>query len=68
MFFSTWSMGDNRQPAMQKRMERYFTPERPPHHALHDAHALRLLMQYTLESGWIGGYLQRWRERPIETQ
>lgn len=53
MFFSSWSMGDNKQPALEKIMQSHFTPECPQHHALHDAHALRLGMQYALESGWM---------------
>ena len=53
MMFSSWSMGDNKQPALEKFMMSYFTPERPQHHALHDAHALRLGMKHALESGWM---------------
>ena len=53
MHFSSWSMGDNKQPALEKLMAQYHSPERPKHHALHDAHALRLGMQHALESGWL---------------
>jgi len=49
MQFSSWSMGDSRQPALQKLMNDYHGPHRPEHHALHDAHALRLGMLYALE-------------------
>lgn len=50
--FSVWSMGDEQQPILQKLMNDYHTVERPAHHALHDAHALRLCMMYALENGW----------------
>lgn len=43
MLFTPWSMGDEKQPELTKVMEGYFTPERPRHHALHDAHALRAM-------------------------
>lgn len=52
MLFSAWSMGDDRQPALEKLMRNYHTPDRPEHHALHDAHALRLGLMYALENGW----------------
>jgi hypothetical protein len=52
MSFSAWSMGDDRQPALEKLMMSYHTPDRPEHHALHDAHALRLGLIYALENGW----------------
>ena len=53
MLFTSWSMGGNKQPALEKRMSEYFTQEQPRHHALNDAHALRLGMLYALESGWL---------------
>lgn len=53
MMFSTWSLGDDKQTEMEKVMMSHFTPERPQHHSLNDAHALRLMMQYALESGWM---------------
>lgn len=53
MMFSSWSMGDDEQPALQKVINSYFSAERPQHHALHDAHALRLGMMHALESGWL---------------
>lgn len=43
MLFTPWSMGDDKQPTLTKVMESYFTPVRPQHHALHDAHALRAM-------------------------
>jgi hypothetical protein len=52
MQFSEWSMGDEQQPFLQKLMDNHHTPERPKHHALHDAHSLRLCMKYALENGW----------------
>lgn len=52
MLFSAWSMGDDRQPALAELMKNYHTPERPEHHALHDAHSLRLGLMYALENGW----------------
>lgn len=52
MQFSVWSMGDEQQPMLQNIMDRYHTIERPRHHALHDAHSLRLCMMYALENGW----------------
>ncbi len=53
MIFDSWSMGDSKQPALQKVIDSYFSAERPQHHALHDAHALRLGMMHALESGWL---------------
>lgn len=50
--FSAWSMGDEQQPVLQKMMDDYHTVDRPVHHALHDAHALRLCVMYALENGW----------------
>lgn len=52
MQFSPWSMGDEWQPALQKVMDDYRTSLRPKHHALHDAHALRLGWLYALKQGW----------------
>lgn len=56
MQFSAWSMGDDRQPELQKLMDDYHTPQRPRHHALHDAHALRLALMYAVEHGWRPSY------------
>ncbi|MFZ4538196.1 3'-5' exoribonuclease domain-containing protein [Propionivibrio sp.] len=53
LLFNSWSTGDNKQPALEVLMARYFTPARPQHHALHDAHALRLGMMHALERGWL---------------
>lgn len=50
--FSAWSLGDDREPELRKIMNDYHTPYRPAHHALHDAHALRLALMYDLENGW----------------
>jgi hypothetical protein len=50
--FSAWSMGDDREPELRQIINDYHTPERPAHHALHDAHALRLATMYALENGW----------------
>lgn len=52
MQFSTWSMGDEQQPMLQKLIDDYHSSERPKHHALHDAHSLRLCMMYALKEGW----------------
>lgn len=52
MQFSAWSMGDDRQPELQKLMDDYHGNGRPHHHALHDAHSLRRGMIYALEHGW----------------
>lgn len=52
MQFGAWSMGDEKQPVLQKLIDAYHTPERPRHHALHDAHLLRLCMKHALENGW----------------
>lgn len=50
--FSAWSMGDDRQPALEELMTSYYTPDRPSHHALHDANALRTGFIYALENDW----------------
>lgn len=52
ILFSAWSMGDEQQPALQKMIDDYHCLERPKHHALHDAHSLRLCMIYALKNGW----------------
>lgn len=52
MLFTAWSMGDDEQPQLHARMANYHTPERPAHHALHDANALRIGMLYAIENGW----------------
>lgn len=52
MQFSVWSMGDDRQPELQKIMDDYRTLQRSAHHALHDAHALRLALIHAVENGW----------------
>jgi hypothetical protein len=52
VLFNAWSMGDDRQPALQKLMKDYHGASRPEHHALHDAHALRLGLLYAIENGW----------------
>lgn len=52
MQFGSWSMGDEQQPALRKMMDDYHTPQRPRHHALHDAHSLRLAFRYAVEHGW----------------
>lgn len=50
--FSAWSLGDEREPELRKIMNNYHTSARPAHHALHDAHALRLAFMYGVENGW----------------
>jgi hypothetical protein len=50
--FSVWSLGDDKQAALQQVMDAYFNAEHPRHHALHDAHALRRCYQYAIENGW----------------
>ena len=52
MLFNTWSMGQEQQPMLQKMKDDYHSPNRPKHHALHDAHSLRLCMLYALMQGW----------------
>lgn len=52
MQFTAWSMGDDQQPVLQKLMKDHYGPCRPEHHALHDAHALRLGVLYAMENGW----------------
>jgi len=52
MLFSSWSMGDEHQPALQQLVDDFHDPDRPRHHALHDAHALRLCMLYAMKHGW----------------
>ena len=59
MQFSAWSMGDAMQPVLQNRLDDYHSPERPAHHALHDAHALRLCMMFARERGWHPGYEEK---------
>ena len=50
--FTAWSMGDDKQPTLQELMTGYYGPGRPQHHALHDAHALRLAVLYASRNGW----------------
>ena len=50
--FTAWSMGDDEQPELRARMAGYHTPGRPAHHALHDAHSLRIGALYALAHGW----------------
>jgi hypothetical protein len=50
--FGPWSMGEEIQPVLQKVIDEYHTDARPLHHALHDAHSLRLAMLYAVEHGW----------------
>lgn len=52
MLFTAWSLGDEEQPRLYEQMACYHIPERPAHHALHDAHALRVGMSYALSRGW----------------
>lgn len=52
MQFGAWSMGDEQQPVLRKLIDDYHTPQRPRHHALHDAHSLRLALMYAVEHGW----------------
>ena len=50
--FDVTSMGVNKQDWLAGIMDRYHTPERPGHHALHDAFALREGFMAALERGW----------------
>ncbi|ABR91865.1 Hypothetical protein mma_3038 [Janthinobacterium sp. Marseille] len=50
--FTAWSMGEDKQPTLQTLMNNYYGPGRPRHHALHDAHALRLAALYAVKNGW----------------
>lgn len=52
MLFTAWSMGDDEQPELHARMAIYHTPERPAHHALHDANSLRIGVLSALDHGW----------------
>jgi hypothetical protein len=54
--FGAWSMGDEKQPVLRKLMDDYHTPKRPRHHALYDAHSLRLALVYAVEHGWRPSY------------
>ena len=40
------------QPVIEETMSSYFHANRPRHHALHDAHALRLGVFCAIENGW----------------
>lgn len=57
MQFSVWAMGDEQQPVLQNIVDDYHTLDRPQHHALHDAHSLRLCMEYALKNGWCPGQI-----------
>jgi hypothetical protein len=52
ILFTAWSMGDDEQPEIHARMASYHTPERPAHHALHDANALRIGALYAIGKDW----------------
>lgn len=52
VLFTAWSLGTQEHPRLYAHMDRYHIPERPAHHALHDAHALRVGMSYALSMGW----------------
>jgi hypothetical protein len=52
MEFDSWSMGEEQQPLLRKIIDEYHIPHRPKHHALHDAHSLRLALAYAVEHGW----------------
>lgn len=50
--FSAWSLGEDREPELRRIINDYHTHDRPAHHALHDAHALRLAMMHAMKDGW----------------
>ncbi|MNR84305.1 3'-5' exoribonuclease [compost metagenome] len=50
--FSAWSLGDDMQFEMQQKIMEFYVIVRPRHHALHDAHALRMICSYALSHGW----------------
>jgi hypothetical protein len=52
ILFTAWAMGVDAQPELEARMARYHTGDRPAHHALHDAHSLRIGAMYARENGW----------------
>lgn len=52
ILFSTWSMGDDRQPELQQLMDRYYDLGKARHHALHDAQALRIAALFSIDHGW----------------
>lgn len=52
MQFDSYAMGEDRQPSLERTMQCCHSPERPEHHALHDAFALRAGMMAALELGW----------------
>ena len=53
MIFDSYAMGTNRQAWLSGVMADYHSVERPDHHALHDAQALRLGLMAALERGWM---------------
>lgn len=50
--FTAWALGDDRETELLRIKYEYHAPERPTHHALHDAHALWLAVRYAIEHGW----------------
>lgn len=49
---SAWSLDDELASQARKIKDQYHTLERPAHHALHDAHALRLATLFLIDQGW----------------
>jgi hypothetical protein len=52
MQFDSYAMGEDHQITLESAMKSYHSPERPEHHALHDAIALRAGMVAALDLGW----------------
>ena len=52
MRFDSYAMGPNMQEWLEAVMAEYHNEQRPEHHALHDAHSLRLGMMAALDAGW----------------
>src|SRR5471030_1951057 len=52
ILFTTWSMGEDFQPELLSYMVSYHTQDRPAHHALYDAQALRVGVMYAIKNGW----------------
>lgn len=50
--FDETALGVNRQTWLSGVMAKHHTPERPEHHALHDAFALREGAMAAIEKGW----------------
>src|SRR5690606_29688382 len=50
--FNSWSMGEEYQPTILGVINDNHSQDKPRHHALHDAHSLRLAFLYAVHHGW----------------